>query len=102
MSSLATMVFFLAMAVAIVFWLLFFFVVKVRIADKGLKVVETSAFGFLITKFPYDEMRAYLASLDSDERRRPINKFLGSADVILNALMVVFLILVVAMMVAGA
>lgn len=54
MSSLATMVFCLAMAVSMAFWLLFFFVVKVRIADKGLKVVEISNFGFLIAQWPHD------------------------------------------------
>lgn len=102
MFSLATMVFCLAMAVSIAFWLLFFFVVKVRIADKGLKVVETSNFGFLIARWPHDEMRAYLTSLDKDERRRPMNKFLRSANAIFGALMTTFILLVITMMVTGA
>ncbi|GAB1406148.1 hypothetical protein MASR1M8_00670 [Thermomonas brevis] len=102
MSTLAAIAFFSATTVAVVFWLLFFVVVKVRIADRDLTIVETSDFGFLLTRWPHDEMRAYLASLAAEEKRRLVNRFLRRANAIFNTFMAIFIILVIAMMVLGA
>ena len=101
MFSLTTIIFGLAMIVILIFWLLFFFVVKVRIADKNLVVHETSRFGFLFTQWPHDEMRAYLASLDPDENRRLINRFLRHAKIVFLALFSTYAFLLIVIMVTG-
>ncbi len=86
MSTLLELAFALAAVAALTFWALFFFVVKIRIADRGLKVEEGSRFGFLVTKWPHEEMDAYLSSLTADERARPINRFLRNAHLIIVSL----------------
>ena len=101
MFSLAVITFGLAMVVILAFWLLFFFVVQVRIADRKLSVQETSRFGFLVTRWPHEEMQAYLASLEPDEDRRPINIFLRHANLLVRTLMGVYLFLLIALMVTG-
>lgn len=72
--------------VVIAYWLLFFLVVKVRIADKGLEVEAEPGFKFLWERWPYAEMRAYRRDLGPDEARRPLNGFLLNALTILRIL----------------
>ena len=64
----------------VVFWLLFFFVVKVRIVDKALVVDEAPRFSFLVRRWPHEEMRAYRRSLSIEERKRWLNRFLCNAN----------------------
>ena len=85
----------------IVFWLLFFFVVKVRIADKALVVDESPRFSFLWTKWPHEEMRAYRRSLSSEERVRWINRYLCNANFLGLALMGPFLLGVLVLVIVG-
>jgi hypothetical protein len=85
----------------IVFWLLFFFVVKVRIADKALVVDEAPRFSFLWTKWPHEEMRAYRRSLSDEEKKRWINRYLCNANFLGLLLMVPFLLGVLFMIIAG-
>lgn len=85
----------------IVFWLLFFFVVKVRIADKALVVDESPRFSFLWTKWPHEEMRAYRRSLRDEEKKRWINRYLCNANFLGLLVMVPFLLGVLFMVIAG-
>ena len=91
MSSLLTALLVSFVTIVIAFWLLYFFVVKVRIADRRLPVQEDSRLGFLLTRWPHEEMRAYLADLDPSERRGPINWFLARANVISGALLAAYI-----------
>ena len=72
MTSLLSILVGLMFVTAISFWLLFFLVVKVRIADRGLVVDEAPRFSFLWEKWPYEEMKTYRLDLSQDERRRPV------------------------------
>lgn len=85
----------------VIFWLLFFFVVKVRIADKALVVDESPRFSFLWTKWPHEEMRAYRRSLSSEERRRWINRYLCNANFLGLLLLGPFLLGVLLMVIVG-
>jgi len=101
MFLIAQIVFGLAAVVMLAFWLLFFLVVKVRIADRGLEVRETSRFGFLLASWPHDEMRTYLADLEPEESRRPVNNFLRHARSVLRVLSVTYLALILIMIITG-
>ncbi|MBL8257249.1 hypothetical protein J2X02_003598 [Pseudoxanthomonas japonensis] len=85
----------------VVFWLLFFFVVKVRIADKALVVDEVPRFSFLLRRWPHEEMRAYRRSLSDEEKRRWINRYLCNASFLVWLLMGSFLLGVLFMVVVG-
>jgi hypothetical protein len=63
----------------IVFWLLFFFVVQVRIADKGLVVGKAPRFEFFGMPWPSEEMRTYRRDLTDEERKYLLNRFLCNA-----------------------
>ena len=91
MTSLLSIFVGLMFVTAISFWLLFFLVVKVRIADRGLVVDEAPRFSFLWEKWPYEEMKTYRLDLSQDERRRPVNRFLLNAQTTLRILFVVYL-----------
>lgn len=86
--------------VQIVFWLLFFFVVKVRIADKGLVVDEGPKFSFLWRRWPHEEMRAYRRDLSSKKRRRWINLFLCNVNFLGLLIMGPFVLILLFRMVA--
>ena len=83
----------------VIFWLLFFFVVKVRIADKALVVDEAPRFTFLWRRWPHEEMRAYRRSLSSEERKRWINRFLCNANFIGLLLTGPFLLILLSMVI---
>lgn len=81
----------------IVFWLLFFVVVKVRIADKALVVDDAPWFSFLWTKWPHEEMRAYRRSLSDEEKKRWVNRYLCNANFLGLLLMGLFMLGVLSM-----
>ncbi len=85
----------------VVFWLLFFFVVKVRIADKALVVDEVPTFSFLSRRWPHEEMRACRRSLSGEEKRRWINRYLCNANFLVWLLMGPFLLGVLFMVMVG-
>jgi len=101
MSSLLSLLFGAIMVVLVAFWMLFLFVVKVRIADKGIRVEKGTRFGFLVTRWPHEEMRAYLASLGSQEKRNPINRFLRSAWLIIFSLFAAYVLVLTIVIFAG-
>ena len=99
---LLTMLVGLGFLIQAVFWLLFFFVVKVRIADRALVVDEASRFSFLVRRWPHEEMRAYRRSLSSEERQQWLNRFLCNANFIgLVWMGLLFATLIAASIVAG-
>ena len=85
----------------VVFWLLFFFVVKVRIADRALVVDEAPRFSFLGMQWPHEEMRAYRRSLSGEEKMRWINRYLCNANFLAPLLIGPFLLGVLFMVVVG-
>lgn len=64
------------MVAGLLFRALFFFVVLVRLADKGIRIEERSRFGALFDRSPRKELQAYFESLDEEERKRWFNRFL--------------------------
>ena len=99
---LLTMLVGLGFLIQAVFWLLFFFVVKVRIVDRALVVDEASRFSFLVRRWPHEEMRAYRRSLSSEERQQWLNRFLCNAHFIgLVWMGLLFATLIAASIVAG-
>lgn len=62
-------------ASVLLFWLLYFFVVQVRLADANAKVEDTG-WAFLWVRWPVQELAAYRALLREDERRRWYNRAL--------------------------
>lgn len=87
--------------IGIAFWLLFFLLVQVRIADKALPVEETPGLGFLWKKWPHEEMKAYRQDLSEEERLRPVNRFLLNAFTILHVLGIACLSLVLVTALVG-
>lgn len=80
MSTLFVIIFATTFTISVVagllFRALFFFVVLVRLADKGIRIEERSRFGALFDRSPRKELQAYFESLDEEERKRWFNRFL--------------------------
>lgn len=81
--------------VQIAFWILFWCVVNVRIADRALTVDEAPKFSFLARRWPHEEMRAYQRSLSDEERKHWINRFLCHAHAIVSWSMGLFAVLLI-------
>lgn len=73
------------------FWLLFWLVVNVRLADNGIQVEEVEdRWDFLIYPWPYAELRAYEKLLTAAERNRWFNWYLLNASTIFYFCMLPF------------
>lgn len=99
LSLLLTLIFGICVLAQIAFWLLFWLVVKVRIADRALTVDDAPGFSFLVSRWPHEEMRAYQRSLGDEERKRWINRFLCHANAIVSWSMGAFVVLLIATLV---
>lgn len=75
------------------FWLLYFFIVQVRLADANTTVKDTG-WSFLSVRWPVEALAAYRALLHEGERRRWHNRALLHARAFQRVLLLLLIALV--------